>query len=166
MQSLSEREYILFNACSLMIVFDQLMAYYFPSHWFQPCNCLAQRCLDPLGVRDFDLQRILVDPGNSIDLLQMSTYRKMGYSPSALENPSRILTKFNEASTVSLGDVIIPVQADLVILNVRFSVVEDLSPYNVILRWVWLHKMKVILSTYHQMASYLTKARQVDLLGN
>ena len=77
------------------------------------------------------MQRILVDPGNFIDLLQMSTY-----TPPALENPSCILTKFNEASTVSLGDVILPVQADLVTLNVRFSVVEDLSPYNVIIRWV------------------------------
>lgn len=90
MQPLSEREYILLNACSLMTMFGRLMAHYFPSHWFQPCNFLAQRCPNPLGVRDFDVQTILVDPGNSIDLLQMSTYRKMGYSSSALENLSRI----------------------------------------------------------------------------
>lgn len=96
----------------------------------------------------------------------MSTYRKMGYSPSTLENPSRILTKFNEASTVSLGDVILPVQADLVTLNVRFSVVEDLSPYNAIMGRVWPHKMKTILSRYHQMVSYLTELGQVDLLGS
>ena len=85
-----------------------------------------------LGVNDFDVHKILVNPRSSANLLQMSAYRQMGYSRSALENPGRILIGFNRASIVSLGDVILPIQADLVTLNVRFSVVEDLSPYNAI----------------------------------
>nr|CAN84140.1 hypothetical protein VITISV_033160 [Vitis vinifera] len=44
--------------------------------------------------------------------------------------------------------------------------VKDLSPYNTIMEWVWLHKMKVIPSTYHQMVSYLIESGQVDLLGS
>ena len=63
----------------------------------------------------------------------MSAYRQMGYSLSALENPGRILTSFNGASTVSLGDDILTVQVDPITLNVLFSTVEDLSPYNVIM---------------------------------
>ena len=90
----------------------------------------------------------------------------MGYSSSTLENSCRILTDFNRASIVSLGNVVLPVQADLVILNVRFSVIEDLSPYNAFMGWVWLYKMKVIPSTYYQMVNYLTKAGQVDLHGS
>lgn len=43
---------------------------------------------------------------------------------------------------------------------------EDLSPYNAIMGQVWLHKMKVIPFTYHQMVSYLIETRQVDLLGS
>ena len=58
----------------------------------------------------------------------------MRYSNSALENLDHILISFNGASTVSLGDVILHVQANLVTLNVRFLVVEDLSPYNPIMR--------------------------------
>lgn len=90
----------------------------------------------------------------------------MGFSPSALENPNRILTCFNGASTISLGDVVLYVQAGPITLNVNFSVVEDLLPYNAIIGWVWLQKMKVISSTYHQMVSYLIKAGQVDSLDN
>lgn len=86
----------------------------------------------------------------------------MEYSPSALENPDSILINFNGALTVSLGDVVLLVQANLVTLNVHFSVVEDLSPYNAITGRVWLHKMKFIASTHHQMVSYLTEARQMD----
>ena len=55
-----------------------------------------------LGISDFDVRRVLVDPGSSIDLLQMSAYRHMGVPPSALENPEWILFGFNRASTTSL----------------------------------------------------------------
>lgn len=114
------------------------------------------------GFDGFDVRKILIDSRSFVHLLQMSAYGQMGYSSSVLENPDCILISFNGELTVSLGDVILPVQADLVTLNVHFSVVEDLSPYNAIMRRVWLHKMKVIASTYHQMVSYLTEAGQID----
>ena len=60
----------------------------------------------------------------------------------------------------------LPVQADPVTLNVQFSVVEDLSPFNAILGRTWLHYMKVIPSTYHQMVSFLTEDGQIDQYGS
>ena len=39
-----------------------------------------------LGVGRFDVWRILVNPSSSANLLQMSAYRKIGYSPFALKN--------------------------------------------------------------------------------
>ena len=116
-----------------------------------------------LGISDFDVRRILVDPGSSIDLLQVSVIKQMRFSSSNLENPGWILSGFNGASTTSLGDIVLPVQADLVTLNMQFSVVEDLSLFNAILGHAWLHGMKSILSTYHQMVSYLTEDGQIDL---
>ena len=86
-----------------------------------------------LGVGNHDVRRILVDPGSSADLLQVAIIKQMGFIPSSLENPGRTLSGFNGSSTTSLGDVILPVQAGPVILNVLFFVVEDLSPFNVIL---------------------------------
>ena len=90
----------------------------------------------------------------------------MGYSPSTLENPSCILSGFNGATTILLGDVVLFVQAKPIILNVCFSIVRDLSLYDAIMGWAWLYKMKVISSTYHQMVSYLTEVRHVDLHSN
>ena len=73
----------------------------------------------------------------------------MGLELSGLENPERILSGFNGATTTSFRDIVLPVQAGPVTLNIQFSVVEDLSPFNAILRRMWLHYMKVIPSTYH-----------------
>lgn len=119
-----------------------------------------------LRVSDFDVRWILVDLRSSTDLLQAFVIKQMGFFPSNLENPRRILSRFNEASTTSLGDIMLPIQANPVTLNMKFSVVEDLSPFNDILGHTWLDNMKVIPSTYHQMVSYLTEDRQIDLYGS
>ncbi|RVX14711.1 hypothetical protein CK203_012143 [Vitis vinifera] len=118
-----------------------------------------------LEIGDFDVRRILVDPGSSADLVQASVIGHMGHSL-GLENPGRILSGFNGSSTTSLGDIILPVQAGPVTLNVQFSVVQELSPFNVILGRTWLHYMKAIPSTYHQMVSFLTNEGQTDLYGS
>ena len=57
----------------------------------------------------------------------------MRCSLSTLENQGRVLSNFNEATTISLGDVVLPIEVDVVILNVWFSIVKDLSPYNTIM---------------------------------
>ena len=116
-----------------------------------------------LEISDFDVRRVLVDPGSYANLLQMSAFKQMGFSPSALENPGRTLSGFNRASSTSLGDVVLPVQARPLVFNVQFSIVEDLSPFNTIMGRTWLHGMKAIPFTYHQMVSYLTEDRQVNL---
>ena len=96
----------------------------------------------------------------------MSTYKQMGYPPFVLENLGRLLFVFNGATTTSQGDVVLPVQAGPITLNIQFSVVEDLSSFNAIMGRAWLHRMKVIPSTYHQMVSYPTEDGQINLLSS
>ena len=86
-----------------------------------------------LGVGEFDMRRLLVDPGSLVDLLQMSDYKKMSYSPSALENLRCLLSRFNGVTMTSLSDVVLPVQVGPVTLNIQFPMVDDLSPYNPIM---------------------------------
>ena len=86
-----------------------------------------------LRVGRLDVQRILVDPGNLVNLLQMLAYRKMGHSPSALENPRHLLFRFNGVTITSLGNIVLHVQSNLIITSVRFSMVNDLSPYYAIM---------------------------------
>ena len=76
------------------------------------------------------------------------------------------MSGFNGVVTISLGDIVLLVQAGPVTLNVQFSVVQDLSPFNVILGRTWLYYMKVIPSTYHQIVSFLTEDGQIDLYGS
>lgn len=83
-----------------------------------------------LNICEFSVHKILVNLGSSIDLLQMLTYKKIGHSPIALEIPGCILIRFNRATTALLGNVILSIEVRPITLNVKFSMVADLFPYN------------------------------------
>ena len=119
-----------------------------------------------LCINGFNVHRVLVDPGSAMDLLQLPAFMQMKLSSDMLSSVRRILSGFNGATTIALGDVALPVKVGPITQQILFSVVEDLGPYNAIVGLTWLHSMKAIPSTYHQKVSYLTSRVQVDLLSS
>ena len=109
----------------------------------------------------FDVHRVLIDPGSAADLLHLSVF-----TADRLCSVGRVLSGFNGATTLSIGDIVFSFKAGSVTQTVLFSMVEDFGPYNAILGRTWLHAMKAVPSTYHQTISYLTASKQVDLLGS
>ena len=82
-----------------------------------------------------------------------------------LNSAGRVLSRFNGATTLTVGDIVLSVKARPV-TQVLFSVVEDLGQYNAIMGRAWLHDMKAIPSNYHPTISYLTPSGQVDIQGS
>ena len=107
---------------------------------------------------------MLVNPGSEADLLQLPTLKQMKLSLGVMNSAERILSGFNGATIVTIGDVTLPVKVGPMAQQVLFSIVEDLGPYNVIMRWAWLHLIKVIPSTYHQTVNYMTNVGHVYFL--
>ena len=105
---------------------------------------------------------MLVNPGSTVDL----AFRQMKFPVDKLNLGGRILSRFNRATTLTMGDIALPVKVGQVVQQVLFSVVEDFKPYNAIVGRAWLHAMKSVPSTYHQKISYLTSAGQIDLLSS
>ena len=65
-----------------------------------------------LYINCFDVHRVLVDPGSAADLLQLPTFKQMKISLEMLNSTEQILYGFNEATTVTLGDVALLIKAD------------------------------------------------------
>ena len=107
-----------------------------------------------------------MDPGSATNLLQLPAFTQMKLSLGMLNLAERILSGFNRAITTTLGDITLPVKVGPVTQQVLFSVIKDLGPCNAIVGQTWLHSMKAVSSTYHQMVSYLTTVRQVNLLSS
>ena len=118
-----------------------------------------------IGIKNFDVLRVLVNPGSAADLLHLPAFKQMRVPLDHLSSTCRVLSGFNGVTTLTVGDITFPVRAGPV-LQVLFSVVEELGPYNAILGQVWLQAMKAVLSTYHQTISYLTAPGQVELQGS
>ena len=101
-------------------------------------------------INNFDVHRVLIDPGSVADLLQLPAFKQMQVSLDKFSSVDRVLSGFNGATKLTVGDIAFPVKAGPVTQQVLFSVVEDLGPYNDIVGRAWLHTMKVVPSTYHQ----------------
>ena len=117
-------------------------------------------------INNFDVHRVLVDPGSADDLLHLLAFTQMKVPIDHLHSASRVLLGFKGATTLSDEDITFSVKVGPITQQVLFSVVEDLGLYNAILGRAWLHAMKAIPSTYHQTISYLIESWQVDLQGS
>ena len=85
-----------------------------------------------LCINNFDVHRVLIDPGNTAELLHFPALTQMKVPLSRLSSAGRVLSGFNGSTTLTIGDIALSVMAGLVTQQVLFSVVEDLGPYNVI----------------------------------
>ena len=85
-----------------------------------------------LCINDFNVHRVLVDPGSAIDLLQLAAFRHMNISFNRLCSTDRILSRFNGATIVMMGDIAFLIKAGPVVQHALFSIVKDLGPYNAI----------------------------------
>ena len=68
-----------------------------------------------LCINDFDVHRVLVDPGSADNLLQLPAFRHMNISLDRLSSASKILSGFNGATTMTMGDITLPVRVGPVI---------------------------------------------------
>ena len=119
-----------------------------------------------LCINNFDVHRVFVNLGSTADLLQLLAFRQMKVPIDKLSSAGIILSEFNGATTLTMGDIAILVKAGPVTQQVLFLIVKDLGPYNAIVGQAWLHAMNAVPSTYHQKISYLTSAGQIDLLSS
>ena len=74
-------------------------------------------------INSFDVRRVLVDPGSAADLLHLPAFNQMNIPVDHLHSAGRILSGFNGATTLSVGDITFFVKASPVTQQVLFSIV-------------------------------------------
>ena len=109
------------------------------------------------------MRRILIDHGSSANLLYLPALLRLVYKPNNLQNLRRILVGFNGMQTTSLNKIVFPVAASLVTALFPFTLIDEHSSFNAILGRTWIHAMKALPSSYHQMLSFLTQLGQIDI---
>ncbi|KAG7568054.1 Retrotransposon gag domain [Arabidopsis thaliana x Arabidopsis arenosa] len=109
-----------------------------------------------LDVANFEVTRCLIDTGSSVDLIFLSTLQRMGISKADIIGPPAPLVAFTSDTSMSLGNIKLPVLAAGVPKIIEFIVFDRPAAYNIILGTPWIYQMKAIPSTYHQCVIFPT----------
>ncbi|XP_028053805.1 uncharacterized protein LOC114258143 [Camellia sinensis] len=116
--------------------------------------------IDPLVIRlrvnRFTIEHILIDPWSTSEVMYYKTFVKLGFNESDLYPAPHPLYGFNTNPEYPLGKITLPVRAGSRTVEVEFLVVKLPSPYNAIMGRTWLHLMKAVPSTYHQLVRFPT----------
>ncbi|XP_070034979.1 uncharacterized protein [Nicotiana tomentosiformis] len=98
-----------------------------------------------LNVLDFNIKRVLVDPGCSANIVQWRVLEQVKLTRSIIP-ATKLLAGFNLASVTTREDILLLTNTEGVIKITLFEVVDGDMGYNIILGRLWLHEMKVVPS--------------------
>ncbi|XP_075645117.1 uncharacterized protein LOC142616117 [Castanea sativa] len=116
------------------------------------------------------MNRVLVDNGNSGDILYCPAFQQMGIGWEQLVPTNAPLVGFGGTRVFPLGVVTLAVTVgdyrQQITKNVAFLVVDCSSTYNAIIRRPTLNLWKAITSTYHLMIKFPTNYGVGELRGD
>ncbi|XP_026410818.1 uncharacterized protein LOC113306047 [Papaver somniferum] len=119
-----------------------------------------------LPVAGCNVKKILIDGGSSVDVLFYDTFKRMELNDEQLISSYYTIYRFNGAPTKPLGDIVLEVKAGPMKIEIRFSVVDALSPYNAIIGRRWVQKLKGVAATYHQYLRFPTPEGVMEIKGD
>ena len=121
-------------------------------------------------VRDYNMHRVLVDNGNSVDICYYSAFQEMRIDKKQLVPINALLVGFKGTRMFPLGAITLLVTVgdypQQITKDVTFLVVNCSSTYNAILRRPTFNSWKAVTSTYHLMIKFPTDYGVEELRGN
>ncbi|XP_016439733.1 uncharacterized protein LOC107765581 [Nicotiana tabacum] len=108
-----------------------------------------------LNMLDSKIKRVLMDPGSSVNIIQLRVLEQAKLIGSII-SATKLLAGFNLASVITRGEILLVTNAEGIMKITLFKLVDGDIGYNIILGRAWLHEMKVVPSTYHQLLKFPT----------
>ena len=93
-------------------------------------------------------------------------YKGLGLKTENLMTYSSPLVSFEGKMVVPKGQIRLPMQAGIDVVEVDFIVVNAFSPYTAIMGRPWLHSLGAISSTLHQKVKYPFGDQVLEIVGS
>ena len=93
-------------------------------------------------------------------------FKGLGLKPEDLSTYSSHLVSFEGKMVVPRGQIRLPVQIGLDVVEVDFIVVDAFSPYTAIMGKPWLHSFGAVSSTFHQKVKYPSEGQVLEIVGS
>ena len=112
------------------------------------------------------MRRVLVDQGSAVEIMYPNLYKGLNLKSEDLTAYESPLISFEGKTVIPKGQIRLPIQTDLEIVEVDFIVVDSYSSYTAIVARPWLHTLGAVSSTLHQKVKYPSEGLVKEILGN
>ena len=119
-----------------------------------------------LRIGGYDVKRVPVDQGNAVEIMYLDLYKGLNLRSKDLTGYDSPLVSFEGKTAIPKGQIKLPIQIDLKIVEVDFIVVDSYSPYTTVVAWPWLHALGAISSTFHQKVKYPSHGQVKEIRGS
>ena len=113
-----------------------------------------------------DVKRVMIDQGSGAEIMYPDLYKGLNLKPENLTAYSSPLVSFEGKMVISKGQIRLPVQTGLDVVEVDFIVIDTFSPYMAIMGRPWLHTLGAVSSTFYQKMKYPSEGQVLEILGN
>ncbi|XP_059285933.1 uncharacterized protein LOC132039474 [Lycium ferocissimum] len=101
------------------------------------------------------VKRILIDPGSSANIIRWKVVEQLSMLDQIVPT-TRVLNGFNMACETTKGEITLPVNTAGVVQHTKFYVIDGEMKYNALLGRPWIHMMRAVPSTLHQLLKFPT----------
>lgn len=115
------------------------------------------------GIR---INRILIDPVSSVNLMPMKTLRNLSLSIKHLSTEKISIQGFDQNSQKALGAITLPISVGRFKTQAKFYIINIETSYKALLGRPWLHENFVVPSTLHQCLKYMKDGKQYRIDGD
>ena len=112
------------------------------------------------------MKRVLVDLGSAVEVMYPDLYKGLNLRPKDLMAYDSPLISFEGKTVVPKGQIRLPIQTRLEVVEVNFIVVDAYSPYTAIVARPWIHALEAVSSTLHQKVKYPSGGRVEEIRGD
>ncbi|XP_065637734.1 uncharacterized protein LOC136070970 [Quercus suber] len=119
-----------------------------------------------LRIGGYDVKRVMVDQGSAAEIMYPDLYRGLNLKLNDLTPYSSSLISFEGRVVNPKGQIRLPVQTGLEVVEVDFIVVDVFSPYTAIVARPWLYALGAVSSTLHQKIKYPSEGRVCEVRGD
>ncbi|XP_030936563.1 uncharacterized protein LOC115961781 [Quercus lobata] len=102
-----------------------------------------------LRICGYDVKMVMIDQGSRVEIMYPNLYKGLNLKLENLIAYSSLLVGFEGKMVIPKGQIRLPVQTGLDVVEVDFIVADAFSPYLAIMGRPWLHTLGAISFTLH-----------------
>ena len=119
-----------------------------------------------LRIGGYDVKRVLVDQGSAVEVMYPDLYKGLNLKLEDLTAYDSPLVSFEGKTITPKGQIRLPIQTGLDMVEMDFIVVDAYSLYTAIVARPWLHTLGAVSSTLHQKVKYPSEGQVKEIVGN